>query len=226
MLDKGVTRIIGALAMVGAAAAIVFNLLHPRPDEIGDIRSAVASAADEGIWLLDHYVLGWTVAIALLAFIGVSRSLTREPSASWGRIALIFGIGSVFLTLTTVLVDGWAVKEAVETQGEDVAASVAFVGEALLIGTIGTLFGFTPLLFAAALLSGDEYHPLFGWTPAVSGLLGVLTGTIVFFDGFSSFTLNVLFPVSSLLFTLWIGGMGYQLWRRSSEPAAAAVPAG
>lgn len=225
MLDRGVTRLIGALAMVGATLAIVFNVLHPRPDEIGDIHSVVASAADEGIWLLDHYVLGWTIGIALLAFIGISRSFTREPSASWGRIALIFGIGSAFLAFSTILVDGWGIKEASELGG-DAAASVALVGESLLIGTIGTFFGFTPLLFGAAVLTSGGYPPLLGWTPVLSGLLGVLAGSIIFFSGFSSFTLNVLFPISSLLFTLWIGFMGYRLWKGAEEPAAAVTPTG
>lgn len=223
MLDRRVMRLAGIGAMVGAVIAVIFNILHPRADDVENVRSEIQTALDEGIWLFDHYMIGWAIGLALLAFIGIGRSFTREPSASWGRIALIFGIGGTAILFTAVLVDGWAIKEAAETESEDVAVAVAYVGGALFIGGIGTFFGLTPVLFGAALLSGEDYPAWLGWVAVVAGLLGIVTGTIMFFDGFSDATVNVLFPISSLLFTVWIGVMGYQLYQKSSEPAAAAA---
>jgi hypothetical protein len=221
MLDRRVMRLAGLVAMVGAVLAVVFNFLHPTADEVDNVRSSVQTAADEGIWVFDHYILGWTVALALFAFIAISRSFLKEPAASWGRVALIFGIGGSTLLFATVVIDGWAVKEAAEAQGEEIAVSVAYVAEAFFIASIGAFFGITPVLFGTAVLSGDEYPAWLGWTAVLAGILGVVTGTIIFFDGFSDFTVNILFTGASLLFTVWIGAMGYQLWQRSSEPAPA-----
>ena len=95
------------------------------------------------------------------------------------------------------------------------------VGWMLFVGAIGLFFGLTPLLYGIAVLTGDEYPSWLGYVAVLAGLVGVVTGTIVFYDGFSTLTDNVLFPISSLLFTAWIGIMGYTLWQKASGPAAA-----
>jgi hypothetical protein len=58
----------------------------------------------------------------------------------------------------------------------------------------------------------------------VAGAVAVLTGTLVYFDGFSKTTDQVLFPISSILFTVWVGAMGYKLWQKTSQPAATVGP--
>jgi hypothetical protein len=221
MLDRRVMRLAGIAAMVGAVIAVVFNVLHPRPDDVETVRGAVESAKDEGIWLIDHYLLAWTVGLALFAFVAISRTFVREPSASWGRVALVFGISGASVAFATIVMDGWAVKEAVDVEGEQVAFAVAYVAEGMFIATIGAFFGLTPVLFGVAVLSSDEYPVWLGWVAVVAGLLGILTGSIIFFSGFSDFIFNVLFPTASLLFTVWIGLMGYQMYQRASEPASA-----
>lgn len=223
MLDRSVTRIGAAAAMVGAVIAIVFNLLHPRSSDVGSAAEEVRLATEEGIWLFDHYMIAWAVGLALLAFIAISRSLTSEPSISWGRVALIFGIGSTALVFATVVVDGFALKEAGETADATTAEAVAFIGGGLFLASIGSFFGFTPILFGVAVLTGNDYPAWLGWGAVIAGLLGIIAGTIIFFDGFSQFTTNVLFPISSVLSTLWIGITGYFLWQKASQPASAAA---
>lgn len=225
MLDRAVLRVGAAAAMVGAVIAIVFNILHPRGDEVSAAEE-VSLAADEGIWLFDHYMLAWSLAFALLAFIAIGRSFAREPAASWGRASLIFGIGSTAILLSTVAIDGWALEAAATEADEATALAVAYVSSGLFLASMGSFFGLTPVLFGVSVLSGDDYPAWLGWTAIVAGALGLLTATIIFFDGFSDFTANVMFPVASLLFTLWIGVMGYMLWQKVSQPApAAAAPA-
>ncbi|MGH2746834.1 MAG: hypothetical protein ACRDKB_02770 [Actinomycetota bacterium] len=222
MLDRAVLRVGAAAAMVGAVIAVIFNILHPRGDEVSAAEE-VSLAAEEGFWLFDHYMLAWSLAFALLAFIAIGRSFAREPAASWGRVALIFGIGSTAVLFATVAIDGWALEAAVTEADEATALAVAYVGSGLLLAGIGSFFGLTPILYGVSVLSGDDYPAWLGWTAIVAGAIGLLTATIIFFDGFSSATLNVLFPISSILFTLWIGVMGYMLWQKVSQPAAAAT---
>lgn len=226
MLDKRVLRVGAVAAMVGAVIAVVFNLLHPMADEFTAAESVALT--EEGIWSLDHYMLAWAVGLALVAFIVIGRSFSSEPAASWGRVALYFGIGSVTIAFATLTVDGFALREAAEVSGPAVAESVAYVAEGLFVGLIGSFFGLTPILFGVAVLSGDDYPGWMGWVAVFAGTVGLVAGSIIFFDGFSSLTIEVLFPIASLLFTVWIGVMGFLLWQKASAPAGepAAQPAG
>lgn len=223
MLDRSVMRIGALAAMVGAVVAIVFNLLHPRTSELG--AEASVAATQEGIWALDHYMLAWTIALGLLAFIVIARSLTSEPSASWGSVALFFGIGSAALALGLLSVDGFSMRVAAETSGTEVALAVAYVAEGLFVATVGSFFGVTPVLYGIAVATGDDYPTWMGWWAIVAGGLGLVTASIIFFTEFSAFTVTVLFPIASLLFTLWIGIAGYMLWSRLREPVGGTATA-
>jgi hypothetical protein len=206
--------------MAGAVIAIVFNLLHPRSDEVS-AEEAVRLATEEGTWVFVHYMLAWTVGLGLLALVVIARSFTKEPSVSWSRVALPFAVAAAAVAFATIVVDGWGIKEAAEQTGTDAGIAVAYVSEALFLATIGAFFGLTPLLYGAAVLTGDEYPAWLGWAAVVAGLVGIVTGSLIFLDGFSGAAI-VLFLVSSLLFTVWIGIMGWQLWQKAAAPAPAA----
>jgi hypothetical protein len=219
-MDRVVTRLGAAAAMLGAVIAVVFNLLHPRSGDVGSAAEEVRLATEEGIWRFDHYMLAWTSVLLLFALVVIARSFTREPAASWGRVALPFGIGSTSILLVAIVIDGFAVAEAGELADAAVAEAVAYVAGGIFLALIGSLFGITPIVFGAAVLAGDDYPKWLGWAAVVAGLIGLLAASIIFFDGFSSFTTNVLFPISSLLFTVWVGMMGYMLWQKTAAPVA------
>ena len=223
MLDRSVTRLGAGAAMVGAVIAIVFNALYPRADDPGNVAEIVGLSQSEGMWAFTHYALAWGIALTFIGLIVIARSFVREPSLSWGRIALIHAIGGALTVFVTVVLLGFAVKEA-GAMGGGSAEGIAWVAGGLFLASIGLFFGFTPLFYGIAVLSGDEYPSWLGWTAVVAGAVGVLTGTIVYFDGFSKTTNNVLFPISSILFTVWVGAMGYQLWQKTSSPAATIGP--
>lgn len=218
MFDRTVMRFGAAAAMVGAVGAVIFNLLHPRPDDVESISQVVSLAAEDDIWVADHYALGWVVAIALLAFIVFSRSLTGEPSTSWGRVALGFGVVGVVLMMVAVVLEGVALREAAREASAATAQAVAYVTEGVFVAGIGVFFGLTPLLYGAAVVTGETYPRWLGWMSVISGTVGIACASIIFFEGISEFTVNGLFLVSSLLFTLWIGLMGWRLWALMSEP--------
>ena len=222
-MDRSVTRLGAGAAMVGAVIAIVFNLVYPRADNPGDVTEIVGLSQSEGMWAFTHYALAWAVALTFIGLIVIARSFVGEPSASWGRIALIHAIGGALALFLALLMLGFVMKEAA-AMGDASALSVGWVAGGLFLSSIGLFFGFTPLLYGIAVLSGDEYPGWLGWTAVLAGALGVVTGTIIFFDGFSDTTDKVLFPISSILFTLWVAVMGYRLWQRTSQPVATGGP--
>lgn len=221
-MDRGVKRAVGGLTMVAAVIAVVFNLLHPIADDPSDIRETVAFATDKGIWVLDHYMIGLAVAAAVAAFYVIARTIEAEPGRSIARVGLAFGLIGGALLFASTAVDGWAVKEAAEGPVPEAAAAVAYVGEALFLASLGSFFGIAPLLLGASIVNGKVYAGWLGWTGVVAGVLGLATGTVIFYGGFSDFAANILFPVATLLFTVWLGVMGYMLWQ--SQPATAAAP--
>lgn len=219
-MDRTVTRIGAAAAMVGAVAAIVLNLLHPRSEDIGSAMEEVRLATEEGIWRFDHYMIAWTAALLLFALIVIAKSFTREPAVSWGRVAIGFAIASTTVLFVTISVDGFALAEAGEGAEPAVAEAVAYVSGGLFLATIGSTFGVTPVIYGLLVLSGDDFPKWLGWVAILAGAIGLAAATIIFFDGFSSLPTNLLFPAASLLFTLWVGVMGYLLWQRTAQPAA------
>jgi len=219
MLTRGLARLGAVAAIVGTVIGIVFNLLHPRPDEL-TAAAAVRSATTEDIWILDHYMLGLAIGLGFLALVVIGRSFVVTGSVPWARVAVYAAIGSSAIGFATIGVDGFAIAQAAEVAGEEAAVMVAYVGEGLLLATIGSLFGITPVLFGVAVLTGDDYPGWLGWVAVLAGAIGIVNGSLIFFNGFTALTINTLFPIGSVLYTLWIGIMGLFLWRK-----AAAMPA-
>jgi hypothetical protein len=102
------------------------------------------------------------------------------------------------------------------------ANAVVEIGQVLFIGTIGSLFGLTPLLYGVALLAGDEHPAGLGWLAVASGAGGLLIASIMYLAGFSTLTANVLFPIVATAFIVWSFIMGWRLWnaRDVAVPAA------
>ena len=124
----------------------------------------------------------------------------------------MFAIGGAAFLFLAITVFGFSLPEA----GDE---AVAYVGGAAFLASIGGFFGLTPILYGVAVVTGDEYPGWLGWVAILAGIVGVVTGTIIFYDGFSTLTDVVLFPIASILFTAWVGIMGYTLWQRASAPA-------
>ena len=217
--------------MVGAVIGLIFNLLHPRPEEIDNVLSELEMVNDSGIWVFDHYMLGLAIALGLLGGVAISRSYAEEPARSWGRFALaaqIIGVGIGFLTLA---VDGMIVGKVTEEWaaaggGTDsaqyaVAAAVTNVSLGLFTALIWSLFGLTATLYGLAGLNTNTYPRWLGSLALVGGLLGFAAGTVQFLGGISNLSATVLFLPASLAFTIWLFASGWFLWQRTgtvSEP--------
>ena len=221
MLDRSVLRWGGMAAMVGAVLGLAGNLMHPRGSEFS-AQAEIALVNDSGVWLLDHFLIAWSFAFALVGLVAIGWSFTDAVGQSWGRIATASAIGSVTVGYVTIAVDGMAMEAAAATGGA-VGEAVAHVGLALFTATIGSLFGLTPVLFGIALLSSDTYPKGLGYLILAGGLLGMLAASVQYLSGPSTLITNVVFVASSLLFTVWVFLMGWRLW--SGAPAGAAAPA-
>lgn len=217
MLDRSVVRLGAAGGMVGAVIAVIFNILHPRSSEVGAAATSALSL-DEGIWEFDHYMIGWAIGLALFAFVVIARSMTGEPSTSWATVALWFSIGSTAILFVSVVLDGFAVPQAA---AHGLGEPVALVSEGVFVAGIGTFFGVLPVLFGVAVLTGDDYPNWLAWLAIGAGLLGIVTSSMIFFDGLTETTTNVLFPIASVAFTVWIGSMSFLLWQKAGATPAA-----
>ncbi len=231
MTERGFLRFGAGAAMVGAVLALVFNILHPRTSDIDNVRAEIETVADSGIWLFDHFMLAWAIAISFVGFIAITAYLGEGGlGGGWvwaARAAVVVGVAVTFVTL---VVDGTAVKEVADNWAEatgpakaaafSTAEAVAQMSLALFTGTMGTLFGIAPALVGAAGLATGRFPQQMSYAWIVAGALGLLAASIQFLAGPSTLTVNVLFLGASLLATLLLFLAGWMVWNKAAEPAA------
>lgn len=220
---------VGAVgAMVGAVLGVIFNILHPRGSGIDTSQEELDLVADSSIWLFDHFMIAWSLGFSFLGLVAIARSFTGEAGESWGRLALGSAIGSIAIAVLAITVDGIALKEVADNWAEAgrgtnstafaAADAVANVSLALFVTVIGSLFGFTAILFGIAGLVSNNYPKWLGYAALIAGLVGLLAGSIVFLSGPSDFAINILFGISSFLYTIWLFASGWFLWKRTNAP--------
>jgi hypothetical protein len=172
-MDRSVMKVgAAAAAMLGAVLALVFNLLYPRAEEPGNVASMLDQAAAGGRWAITHYMLAWSLGLVLLGVVAISRSFVREPSVSWARAGLVFTIGGVALLFASIVLLGFSAPNALEGADAATAQAVGYVAGGLFLAAIGSFFGLVPLLFGAAVVTGDEYPGWLGWLAGVGGAVG------------------------------------------------------
>lgn len=226
MGERVTLRIAAVSAIVGGVIGVVANVLHPRQADVLDsTEELLAEVAGSDIWVGVHFAIAVALALLLAALYGVSRSITSESGRQWARLAWGAAIASTAIGLVLLFVDGIAVADVAETwssasgaaQDAAFAAGIATtsLSFALFTGFIVISFGALPLLYAATLLSSDDYPTWLGWVAGLAGALGLVAGVMQWFAGPSTLSAFVLFPMASILFTLWIIYIGFLMWQRS-----------
>ncbi|HJR46460.1 MAG TPA: hypothetical protein VJ927_12740 [Actinomycetota bacterium] len=224
MLDRSVLRIGGAAAMAGAVLGLVANLLHPRASGVDTSREELQLVADSDIWLLDHYLIGWSLALAGVALVCIALSHATEPARSWGRVAFGFAIGSIAIAFAGIAVDGRALKEVADAWAaspDDPALiasgdAVAQLALSLFNALIASLFGVTPIVFGVTMLMGERFPRWLGYLAIASGALGVLSSSMIYFAGPTDLSVNYIFGVASVGYTVWAFVSGWHLWNAPS----------
>ncbi|MBI4562136.1 MAG: hypothetical protein HY724_08815, partial [Candidatus Rokubacteria bacterium] len=76
-------------------------------------------------------------------------------------------------------------------------------------------FGVTIFLYGLALLTSDVYPKWLGWVAVLASIGSALVGLNLAYRGPSVLAANVLFPIFSIVITLWVLVMGVLLWRKA-----------
>ena len=212
MLDRSVLRWGGLAGMVGAVVGAIANLMHPRSDEVATAQGVVDLAARSDIWVLDHYLIAWSVALGGLGIIALALSLVQEPARSWGRIAAVFAIGSITVGYLFADIDGSVLKTAADAGGPE-AVAVAHIASGLFTAVMGSLFGIVPVLLGIALMSTTQYPKWLGTLALVSGAIGLFTSSYQYLVGYNAAISNYLFTLGSFGTTIALFVGGWYLWK-------------
>ncbi len=216
----------GAIAgFVGTGIGLITNAMHPR-DLFGlTTEDRLQRIVDFGPWLPVH--LGFVVALALglVTFMAVYRSLIDGPSP-WVRPALAIVLVSSAVTFVSFVMDGfglWGLATAwAEATGaaKSTIALAADAGEsfenALFIGSTILFFGVSPIVGGMALWTDGTYPRWVAGVAVVAGIFGLAAGVINYLAGeVTDFGFIVLFTIASVLVTVWFLALSLLLWRRS-----------
>ena len=226
MSDQPLFKIGAVSAIVGGSLGLVFNLLHPRTPDVGDVEAVLRIVAESSIWVLDHVVLGLALAISLGGFVAIERSITGDRGRALARLGLAAALVSTAMGLVLLAIDGIAHKQlavawlSAPAAGKDVAFQVAeaveAVGVAIFSLWIIVGFGISSLLFGLAVALGEGYPKWLGWVAALAALGLLVTGAMQSMSGLTVLTTNILFPLFASIVTVWLVIMGFLLWRKAS----------
>ena len=221
--EQGILKWGGAAAMIGGVLALVVNILHPRPDEF-TAQAELDLVAGSDSWLLIHLAAAWATAFVFVGLVAAGSYIERAGSPTWARLARASAIGGSVVAFLGLAVDGMALKEVADTGGPG-ATFVAEIGLAFFTALIGATFGLTPLVFGMAQLATGTFPRWIGMLAVAGGALGLLTASIQYLSGPSTFVTGVMFTIGALIVTVWIVAVGWSLWKAAdagaSEPATA-----
>lgn len=216
-ISKGdvLQRLAGLSFVVGAILLIIFNLLFPRASDPSNAGQFVQKVADTrgGLWEVDNLLLAVGIWGFMIGVTGVYRSITTGSAAAWARLGY-YGV-VVGTTLWTVLfaMQGFGLPLVVEQWQQAVGPgkdSLGLIASSLVYLTNG-LFSMTVIVFWLAVIfvgigmALSAVYPK--WIGAVAIVLGVATVAAVGLPqalaGPSQAVTNVIFPILSLLSTVW-----------------------
>lgn len=224
MLDRSVLRWGGLAGMAGAVVGAIANLMHPR-DDLGSAQGVVDMAATSGVWVFDHYLIAWSMALAGFGLYAAGRSFAEEPARSWGRVAVAFLIASLAVGYLVAAIDGVALKNAAE-EGGAAALALAYVSEGLFIAMMGSLFGLVPILYGVALSTTRQYPGWLAPLALASGALGLFASSYTYLVGYSEAVTIYVFTLGSLGATVLVFVLGWYLWKGEHAGVATAPVAG
>ncbi len=218
MEDRQMLRIGSVSAVLGAILLVVTNILHPRDFEYGDTASHFADVAGSDIYLGDHIGLLVGALLMTAGLIAIARSLREGGGAAWAFFGLTSAVVSAGLMVVVIGIDGIAfVAAADELSGMSTAAFLLEqIGLGLFTMLIFFTFGVMYALYGLAISLSDTYPKYMGWIALVGGIAGMTIGIVQAYEGPSDTLTNVLFPIVSVLLTVWVFAMGLFMWKKAS----------
>lgn len=223
MPEKTTLKIGAVGAILGAILVQAAGIIHPvETATIFNTAVHMKEVAENAKWVTDYYLFVIGFLFLLAGFIGIYKSISDQPAASWAKLAMSAGAISVTIALLFFMLDGFAVKviaNAVMAEGGN-----AFIPAAAVIDKLGRVFyglwtfmafGVTPLLFGVSVWKSSAFKKWLGILPILSGLAGFITGSMILTQDFS---LNLLpgFYIAVLVFNIWMVITGILMWKKAS----------
>jgi hypothetical protein len=209
------------LILLGSALALIFNLLHPRTTDQAD-DAGIRMVAGSDIWIFVH--TGIIVAL-VLTFVGLlifALSLP-ERASSWARLAIVTQAAAAGVGALWAATDGIAMKEIVdEWAGASGPAKESFFAAARGVEAVSLagfnafillVVGLAPLMFGLAVSKSRAYPGWLGSLGVFSGAAGIAVALIQMVAGTSVLLTNVIFTIVALLVTIFVGMLGWYLYR-------------
>jgi hypothetical protein len=224
MGERVMSRIGTVSLAVGLLVSVVFETLHPAREHPNDNVRVFAEYARSGNWTTVHLgqLAGALMLLAGLVALGSNLALGRAVSAAWAKLATGAAVAAAASFGVLQVVDGVALKRAVDAwaaapAGDRAAAFTAALTvrwiEYGLNALTFSLVGLTVVLLGVALLTGDLFPRWSGAWAIAAGSAYVAKGLAVAYWGFNG---SIIGLVALVLFGTWALVIAWLMWRRGS----------
>jgi hypothetical protein len=233
MYQRAILRIGAVSLAVGLIGVVVFEALHPAREDPNNNPRVFAEYAADGDWTTVHLgaLAGALLLIGGLVALCGSLGLGPSTSAAWARLATAAAVTSAAAYGVLQVVDGVALKRAVDalvaapapdrTAAFAAAQTVRWTEYGLNSLTF-SLVGVTLVLVGVALMTGDQFPRWLGAWALAAGMAYIVKGLGVAYSGFAA---SVPGLIALALFGTWVVTMVVIMWRRSSR-AGSNTPGG
>src|SRR5918999_645441 len=185
--DRGVFRIGGLAAVVGALLGMVGNLIHP-VTPIGDPEGVARVIAESQIWVPVHLAIVLGIVLMLGGLLALRHSIRDGLAGALARFALIAAVAGGGNGLVLVILDGVAARQlaqewaAAAPEGRELALGLVQTNETInfaLASLFNVVFAAaTFILYGLAVAVGNAYPRWLGWVAVDAGVLSVGAGAI------------------------------------------------
>ena len=227
MEDRALLRIGAVSLAAGLVAAVVFEMLHPSREDPNNNPRVFAEYAADNDWISVHLgqLAGALLLIGGLVALCASLAGGRPMSAAWARLATAAAITAAAAYGVLQVVDGVALKRAVDAWAAAPVAEKPTAFQAAqtvrwteygLNSLTFSLIGLTLLLVGVAMLTGDRFPRWLGAWAIAAGLGYGVKGLGVAYNGFAASLTGL---VALVLFGTWVITMAVLMWRRGAHAA-------
>ena len=230
--DRGVFRIGGLAAVVGALLGMVGNLIHP-VTPIGDPEGVARMIAESQIWVPVHLAIVLGIVLMLGGLVAIRDSIRDGLAGALARFGMVAAIAGAVIGLVLVILDGvaarqlaqeWAAAPAADRQ---IALSLVHANETINFA-LASLFNLvfaaaTFILFGLAVALSDVYPKWLGWVAVAAGALSVAAGTVQATVGEPTESSRILTIIGPTVITLWLLLVGMLLLRKARAVSVRAV---
>ena len=230
--DRGVFRIGGLAAVVGALLGMVGNLIHP-VTPIGDPAGVARVIAESQIWVPVHLAIVLGIVLMLGGLVAIRDSIRDGLAGALARFGMVAAIAGAVIGLVLVILDGVAARQlaqewaAAPPDERAIALGLVQANETINFA-LASLFNLvfaaaTFILFGLAVALSDVYPKWLGWVAVAAGALSVVAGTVQATVGEPTESSRILTIIGPTVITLWLLLVGMLLLRKARAVSVRAV---